>query len=193
MSISSPKRMKSEIKTDSCDNEPMEDRGWTPFDTLDNWDGNILDIINDYLPADEGNGTLRQTHLHWFVVHKLSTDYSTAIKHAVREGNLTSVKYLADKVTEYTVHGAVVQSSRLGDIVILLHLLSVYDWTYTALQTAAYYGHMNIVRRLVSTHGTTTNALSLAYAGGQVEIVKYLLSVDTDVTERTREAVISAA
>ena len=178
MITSAPKRLKTESESDSCDDQPVEDRGWTPFDTLDNWDNNILIIINDYLCDVSSDSEsdwdseseeyerytdycyayhrkhrcLEETHHHWFVALGLSTNYTRAFKSALLQNNSRSMKYLIHKEAFIRLVDAIRYATRKGYLDALQCLFSHFSglpgWIIMAFEYAVCDGHLDIVRYL---------------------------------------------
>lgn len=61
----------------------------TPFFNLENFDANILLIIDEYMPKKE---KLQKTHIHWFVAYGLSKKYKKAARYAVHYSSFQEVK-----------------------------------------------------------------------------------------------------
>lgn len=122
----------------------------TPFDTLDNFEPNILNIIDEYQGHE-----LYDSYNHWFYAWGLSFDVHRAFLEVCFLGELDNVKYLMTQgINPWDDYQAFSMAALSGQLEVMKYLVSVdKKFTadkYEAIHRASSNGHLDVVKYLIS-------------------------------------------
>jgi len=135
--------------------------------------------------------------LHYLFGGEFSVDefIETIIDYAIRNKNISVIKYFARNNLSNYVKNKLTDSSEFGAVSLVRYYIgchvNIHEKHENALLRAAEFGHLNVVKCLVKNsadiHIYEDLPLRLAAKNGHLEIVKYLVKLGCDINIRNNE------